>query len=259
MYKLKLFAHHHSNWHLVISSRHLKGLMSTAAIHHEDGVLLDVIHQDGDEIVKLLDVFGNSESWIDERYALLDEKWVKKGLGEDLEYRVESERTMTIEPETGWTPSSALKAWRNNVGPTTSKWPEDIENHRPASFDESDFRGPKYESETDATRRTAFWFNIERKWKVCKYDPFVHSTCTAAIVDGVGHESKWLNAQQAAAQGWKLACSNRSSAPLPLLRPSPLLGQRCRQYLDLKKRYKYGLAPNRHLVARYCHATSEAQ
>lgn len=141
--------------------------MNAAATHHEGGELLHVTHQDGGELVKLLDVFANSESWIERRYTLLDEKWVQKGLGEEPEYRIESERALSEEPDAGWTPSSVLKAWRNNVGPTSSTWPEDSD-FRSEAFE--GFRGPKYAEEADATRRTAFWFNIERKWKVCKYD-----------------------------------------------------------------------------------------
>lgn len=142
-------------------------------MHHESGEVLAVTHQENNETVRLLDVFGNSESWIESRHTILDSKWVKKGLGEDEQYRIEAERGMLQEPETGWTPSSKLKAWRNNVGPTTSTWTERNSQFRPASFGDL-FNSSKYYDQADATRRTAFWFNIERKWKVCKYELAIH-------------------------------------------------------------------------------------
>lgn len=140
-----------------------------AAIHHEDNSVLEVTHVDDGQTIKLLDVFGNPQSWIESRYTLLDERWVQRGLGETLAYRDESQRSISAEPPEGWTPSESLRQWRNNVGPTSSMWPEDNPEFRPDSFG-TDFTGPRYDDAAHATRRTAYWFNIERKWKACKCD-----------------------------------------------------------------------------------------
>jgi hypothetical protein len=136
-------------------------LQCAAAINHKDNTQLDVTFNDPTHgNVLLTDVFANSDTWIEDRYRTLEERWVHPGTGQDEAYRDASQAGMTAEPSTGWLPGPALKAWRNNVGPTTAKDPE----HSLLP----DKNTAKYNDETDATRRTAYWYNMERKWEMCK-------------------------------------------------------------------------------------------
>ena len=131
---------------------------------HVDGSALTVTHADPTHgSVLLTDIFGNSAAWIEARYTELDARWVQAGLGEDLAYRDAAQHGLTPaqEPDEGWTPNAALRAWRNNVGPTTAKDPD-------WAWGVSGTNVPKYNDANDATRRTAFWFNMERKWAMCK-------------------------------------------------------------------------------------------
>ena len=87
-----------------------------------------------------------------------------------------------MEPPGGWTPSALLKSWRNNVGPTTAVDPDSAwDPPVPGSAGRS-----MYNDESEATRRTAYWFNMERKWSMCKcvFDAPVASAwiCPAASV-----------------------------------------------------------------------------
>ena len=131
-----------------------------------DGSTLTVTHTDTTHgNVLLVDIFGNSAAWIEDRYQALDERWVQAGLGEDEAFRDASQHGMaaSAEPDEGWTPNAALRAWRNNVGPTTAKNPD-------WAFEVAGANVAQYNDENDATRRTAFWYNMERKWAMCKCD-----------------------------------------------------------------------------------------
>jgi hypothetical protein len=110
----------------------------------------------------LLDIFGNPSAWIEHRYQQLDARWVQAGVAEDVAFRDAAQAGLTQEPAEGWTPNAALRAWRNNVGPLTAKDPSFALNVLGTDV-------PKYMDGNDATRRTAYWFNMERKWKMCKY------------------------------------------------------------------------------------------
>jgi hypothetical protein len=133
------------------------------AISHMNGAPVTVTHTDPTHgNVMLLDIFGNPSAWIEDRYQQLDARWVQAGLAEDVAYRDAAQAGLTQEPAEGWTPNPALRAWRNNVGPTTAKDPSVALNVPGTNV-------PKYMDGNDATRRTAYWFNMERKWKMCKY------------------------------------------------------------------------------------------
>jgi hypothetical protein len=127
--------------------------------------------------VLLLDIFGNPSAWIEDRYQQLDARWVQAGVAEDGTFRDAAQAAMTEEPAEGWSPNAALRALRNNVGPSTAKDPSVALNVNGTDI-------PKYMSDTDATRRTAYWFNMERKWSMCKCVSSVHhSIINCAVYD----------------------------------------------------------------------------
>ena len=132
----------------------------------------------------LLDVFGNPGEWLEDRYTSLDERWVQPGTGEVLSYRDASQAGLTEEPVGGWTPSSLLKAWRNNVGPATAKDPD-------WAWEVPGSNVSRYNDEAAATRRTAYWFNMERKWSMCQCAPLLQlldfcAWCGSATVARAG-------------------------------------------------------------------------